>query len=292
MRIIDVEQGSKEWLDLRRPRIFASEVAAILCESPYLTPNQLWRQKCLGEEPSFYKPAIEWGKRHETPAKIWFEQKMGIKFKPIVAIHDDYDFIGASLDGYSEEHAAVLEIKCPGKENFEAFKAGVPKHYWIQVQMQLFVSEAKIAYFVVFDGFDGYFHEVLPDPTFIEDTLPFLKKFNISMRDFEEPPLIDEDYPKCPEDEIIKVMREYDHFDIIEKQAQYEKKVRKTTIEEYVESQGYKRMRIGPYKFSKTFCKSAHYDMKKLAEETGIDIEKYRKPGSMQVRLTKGKEEE
>ena len=44
-RIVQLTQGSAEWLDYRRSRRNASETAAVMGLSPWSTPYQLWLDK-------------------------------------------------------------------------------------------------------------------------------------------------------------------------------------------------------------------------------------------------------
>ena len=44
-RIVQLTQGSPEWLEYRRSRRNASETAAVMGLSPWNTPYQLWLEK-------------------------------------------------------------------------------------------------------------------------------------------------------------------------------------------------------------------------------------------------------
>ena len=45
MKLVSVEQGSKEWLALRNNKIGASDAPIIMGESSWTTPFQLWQIK-------------------------------------------------------------------------------------------------------------------------------------------------------------------------------------------------------------------------------------------------------
>ncbi len=44
MKIIDLEQGTPEWLEWRKNGIGSSDIATIMGANPYQTPYQLWEE--------------------------------------------------------------------------------------------------------------------------------------------------------------------------------------------------------------------------------------------------------
>lgn len=145
MKILSVEQRGNEWLDLRRSKIGASDCAAVLGKSRYKSPRMLWKEKVEGANVPV-NPAMQKGIDLEPEARTYFESHFGVSFAPLVALHDEHDWMMASLDGYNEEKTTVLEIKVVGKKTFEeAEKAIVPVEYEWQVQHQMAVSGADMA---------------------------------------------------------------------------------------------------------------------------------------------------
>ncbi len=156
MRIVEVKQGSKEWREWRGKGLGASDMPALMGDSPWTSPFELWLQKtglAVREEPNAYQlSAMQRGNDLEPTVRKMFEKKMGKKFPANAGMHDEYDFIRASFDGLSEDNE-VLEIKCPNKVDHEkAVKGKVPSKYWAQVQTQLLISGAKTAHYVSWDG--------------------------------------------------------------------------------------------------------------------------------------------
>lgn len=154
--IVQLTQGSPEWLAYRRQMRNASESAAVLGVSPWTTPYQLWLQK-TGKAESKATPAMQRGTDLEPSARAAYEDQTGLIMQPVVLQVGDYS---ASLDGMTLEGDLVLEIKCPVRGSRsdlwqEVLAGQVPEHYLIQVQHQLMVSGAATAHLWVFDGARG-----------------------------------------------------------------------------------------------------------------------------------------
>lgn len=50
MKIVNFEQGSEEWLTWRKGRLTATDAAALLGKSRYVTPYKAWQRK-IGQAP-------------------------------------------------------------------------------------------------------------------------------------------------------------------------------------------------------------------------------------------------
>lgn len=179
----DLTQGSSAWLKDRQLGIGASETAIIMGVNPYQTPFQLWMSKTnLGFQPSpnqFALRAMIRGNVVEPYGRRLFEAKMGHKFEPVNLVDPALPYVKASLDGYNAELEAILELKAPGKKGLEDAKKGkIPKYYIPQIQQQLYLSKAKICYYVVFDGDQEIIvQEVKPDVAYQDKIVEEIKKF-------------------------------------------------------------------------------------------------------------------
>lgn len=154
--IVQLEQGSPEWLAYRQAKRNASESAAVMGASPWMTPYQLWLAK-TGRQEATVTPAMQRGTDLEHLARAAYEEQTGLVMQPLVLEAGDYS---ASLDGMTLEGDLVLEIKCPARgcqsDLWQQAVAGqVPMHYRIQVQHQLMVSGSQTAHLWVFDGAKG-----------------------------------------------------------------------------------------------------------------------------------------
>ena len=154
--IIQLKQGSPEWLAYRLTMRNASETAAVLGLSPWTTPYQLWLLK-TGRKCQAVNPAMQHGTDMEPSARAAYEVQTGEIMQPLVLQDGVYS---ASLDGMTLDGGLIVEIKCPFRGQDSALwkdvaDGTVPGHYGVQVQHQLMVSGAALAHFWVFDGTHG-----------------------------------------------------------------------------------------------------------------------------------------
>lgn len=161
MKVLNLEQGSKEWVEARRNHVTATEIAHL--RSGFVSLYTLVGQK-RGEIPvediSNIPPVVE-GKhfepliRRELARQLPFLLDAGKDDFPQPCVEaEDEPFFMASLDGYSHK-GIVIEIKnifSKRHSNFEEIRlnglnAPIPMkygYYW-QVQWQLYVSGAQKA---------------------------------------------------------------------------------------------------------------------------------------------------
>jgi putative phage-type endonuclease len=135
MDLMDIEQGSQEWKDLRKTKITATDMCAIMGVSPYDTPLSLYKRK-KGEIPEKEMlPHMQRGLEIEDEIRGSFFK---FDFKPAVGLHK---FAMASFDGIDTEKKVVLEIKLVGTNDFNMIEAGeIPEKFKPQIQWQLYVS--------------------------------------------------------------------------------------------------------------------------------------------------------
>ena len=108
-KIIQLKQGSAEWLAYRLTMRNASETAAVLGVSPWSTPYQLWLLK-TGRRQQTVTPAMQHGTNLESAARAAYEEQTGTIMQPLVLQDGAYS---ASLDGMTLEGDLIVEIKCP-----------------------------------------------------------------------------------------------------------------------------------------------------------------------------------
>ncbi len=206
-KVKDIIQGSDSWKAFRMQGIGGSDAPAVMNNSPYKTPLQLYREKAglkneLDEEDNEYIFA----KGHATEKLIRkeFQDLMKVEMNPICVIHDRYDFIQASLDGYDEK-LGVLEAKLVGKEVLKAAleKAEIPAHHYTQIQHQLAVTGSDIAQWFGHNGKDqGALVEVRADKKYIANMITYEELFWDMVRTRTAPPLSERDY-LIPDDESL-----------------------------------------------------------------------------------------
>jgi len=192
--IVQLTQGSPEWIAYRLAKRNASESAAVMGVSPWTTPYQLWLAK-TGRATTKVTPAMQRGTDLEPAARAAYEAQTGLVIQPLVLEDGAYS---ASLDGMTLPGDLILEIKCPVRGSrsdlWQDVAAGtVPQHYAVQVQHQLMVSGAGCAHLWVFDGTVGILHEIVRDETLMERIRAAWDEFQQYLGGDTPPPLSEAD---------------------------------------------------------------------------------------------------
>jgi putative phage-type endonuclease len=174
----DLEQGTNEWLDVRRGVLTASVVGKLLTDTLRVARNDYSRgltmtlaaERITGwTEPSYMNDDMMRGVLHESIARDNYAEHNGVKVDEVgFLIRDDWGYkIGASPDGLIGD-AGGLEIKCPrAKAHIRTIVADeVPAHYMAQVQACLLVSGREWWDYVSFcAGLPLWTKRVHPDPS-------------------------------------------------------------------------------------------------------------------------------
>ena len=191
MKVIELDQGTREWHAWRSQHLGASDASLIganflpeTCEWPYegwpgAELFKLWGEKtgrrALKEDKDqshgdYVDPKAQ-GHKNEQAALEWYMGQRKTLVFPACVEHDELKFAAASLDGITEDQSLIVEIKCPQEpETWEIAKAGrVPAQYIAQVQHQLFVTGAELCHFVVWYRREGVWVDVKRNERFIAE---------------------------------------------------------------------------------------------------------------------------
>jgi len=161
VRLLDVEQGTDEWLAARAGRITASNFGKVLASGPsgggesktrrsYMV--QLLAERLTGLPTNSYaNAAMQWGTEHEPQARAMYELLTGDDVVQVgmALLNDD---VGASPDGLVRGDGG-LEIKCPNTTtHIETILSGkMPPEHRPQVQGCMYVTGRDWWDFVSFD---------------------------------------------------------------------------------------------------------------------------------------------
>ena len=111
--LVDLQQGTSEWLTWRHKGIGASDASTVMGENRFENPSVLLQQK---RGPvildSFQNEAMARGTQLEPEARKLYIATTGNEVRPVCVQSFRYDWLRASLDGLSTNHDAVVEIKC------------------------------------------------------------------------------------------------------------------------------------------------------------------------------------
>lgn len=158
---LNVQQGSREWLEARAKCLTASEAPAMMGVSNYKTRAALIREKATGYVPEPDAAALgrfAAGHAAEADARSIIETIIGAGLYPVVATDDTGKYL-ASSDGVASTDGAItflpdgFEHKLWNEKLAEEVRAGrVPDSHAWQLDHQAMVFDFKRIIFVVSDG--------------------------------------------------------------------------------------------------------------------------------------------
>lgn len=118
--LLDVQQGSPDWLHMRKGRITMSNLGKVVGHAPYnkLSPEDL-AKVIKGEMKEEFseeaKARMQKGNDYEPIVRNYMAKKLGKEIKETgFAIWKADNRFGASLDGVIDENTGI-EIKCPAR---------------------------------------------------------------------------------------------------------------------------------------------------------------------------------
>ncbi|MBP9905629.1 MAG: YqaJ viral recombinase family protein [Rhodoferax sp.] len=281
--IIELAQGSREWLDYRLGMRNASETAAVLGVSPWMTPYQLWLLK-IGRAETKVTAAMQHGTEMEATARAAYEAETGNIMQPLVLQRGRYS---ASLDGMTLEGDLIVEIKCPYKgqesELWKQVKAGhVPDHYAAQVQHQLMVSGARLAHLYVFDGVQGLLRPIEPIDHAAQRIQDGWDQFQVYLDTDTPPPLTEADTAVREDADWVTAA---EAFANAKRAADLADQAVATARDALVALAKHPKEQGAGVSVTR-FWKAGNVDYKRVPELKGVNLEKYRGRLREEVRVT------
>jgi len=288
-----------EFLKKRHNRIGGSEAPIIMGNSPYKTILQLYEEKILAEPTiSETNYAMQVGIDLEPRIRALFEMLTGKSYQPAMVVREDFPWLGASLDGYSECKTEIIEIKFSGKADWEGTKMGfVPDKYVAQLQHCLMATNAVVCHYLSYP-YDGRHDKILdpkklahikvmPDPEYQINLFNLENIFwNENVLKRVPPKLSDKDFVPltglslessaykrlCKQIEAMEIER--DHL--------------KETLLEHARKSGYVRLLCAGIKITHE-SRIGNVDYSKIEVLSGLDLEQYRKPSTKFWKVTNPK---
>lgn len=274
--ILDVEQGTQEWLDARKNRIGGSDAPSIMGVG-YHTARKIGMQK-LGLLPASYtSQAMQRGKDLEPLALLEFKRMTGYSsMTPKVLVPQGKDWLIASMDGIDLESKIAVEIKCPTNmsTHCDALNGKVPERYVPQLQHQMNVCGLDMIYYFSFDGSSGTIIEVERDDHYILDLEEKEFAFWEALQNLEIPDAVDRDLPVINDEYKLDLIQKLLGARGIGQQA---KKDEEMYRKELIELQGGLEGRGGGIMITKQLCKGL-VDYSLIPELRGLDLNQYRNP--------------
>lgn len=267
MKVLEIEQNTSEWKELRKTKVGASDIG-ILMTGTNKEINRLWKQK-KGLLDGFETASMRRGSFMEAEALAFYQEAHGILFERPVGLHDEHDWLMASFDGLNFDLGISLEIKCPNHVPDRIEDIHFYDRYMWQIQAQLAVGGHSKAILFVY-GTDKACEQVIErDEAMIEKLLKQGKWFHDLMVQDIEPPyaeiLHDEDFYQ-------KALKAKQLFDEAE---QLLSSIKKEAIEK-AESLETSALECFGLSLSKT-KDSVTYDYKEAVAKAGIDLTPFQK---------------
>lgn len=282
---VECEQGSTEWLALRKTKITATDTGVILGLNPWKTPLMLWEEKLGLREPQAENEKMREGKRLEVEALDFLNSTSETQdehFLPEVLISTKYPFMMASLDAMNDLQE-IVEIKC-GKGSHELAKQGIiPDYYVSQCQKQMFVSGCEKMTYVSFRGKDDSVSIVVErDDSFIEKMIEAETEFYRCLMELTPPPATNRDF-------IIKETKDWHLHAEVWKDTKRQIKLLEAKEEalrdELIEMCEGQSSQGSGIKISKSI-RRGNIDYSAIEELNEIDLEKYRKKPTIFWRIS------
>lgn len=198
--IHELSQGSKDWMDFRSTHYGASETAAMLGISPYMSRTDLLKLKATGqdkEHSDFTKKLFQNDHDTEAAARSLLEQDMGEDFYPVTCSKDK---LSASVDGLTLDGSVAFEHKLLNNGLYESvLSQQVPDHYMAQCQQILLVTGAERVIFMCSDGTRECRTsvEVLPDQSWFDRIESGWKQFEADLANYEHKEHADKPEPEA-----------------------------------------------------------------------------------------------
>lgn len=143
-KIVDLEQGTPEWLEWRSNGIGASDVPTILGENPWKDREQLFFEKCNPKFSQSQSSAMARGIRLEPIARAAYIERIGKTVAPACLQSLDRAWLRCSVDGITESLDQIVEIKC-GESSYKIAKKNrtIPIYYYGQLQYILTITNIQ-----------------------------------------------------------------------------------------------------------------------------------------------------
>lgn len=155
--IVPFQQGTEEWAQHRARSLNASELAAAMGLSPYLSRAELIKQKATGIVPEVDAATQRrFDKGHEVEAAVrpLAEEVIGEDlYCSVFAAEVDGLHLSASLDGHTLLNEVTWEHKLAGTELVASLHTGViPEQYHPQMEQGLMLTGATRCLFTASNG--------------------------------------------------------------------------------------------------------------------------------------------
>ncbi|RTJ20999.1 lambda-exonuclease family protein [Campylobacter jejuni] len=177
-KIINLEQGSPEWLNFRKGKIGASMVASCVGIKGAFNSKEEARDIILGLKEVYQNEAMKKGNNYEALIRARVEFLHSVSITPVVLQSLENEMFIASLDGM-DENGVIYEFKYSQDEyDFIKRNKKPSDKYYAQVQFQLYISGKEKCIFVAMNKEEEIVEcEVSKDEAYQEWLVKNIKQF-------------------------------------------------------------------------------------------------------------------
>lgn len=272
MEQLSLTPNTPEWLEARKQYRTASEAPIVLGVSPFTTPEQFKLIKA-GLKKTYYSKAMQLGHELEAQIRDHANQLFGKTFKEEIWVNGEFL---ASLDGIDGD--TLVEIKTSDYTYRELVEGDVPKHYYAQIQQQLYCSPAEKAYLVAYSPKAKEYaisEEITLDPL-------FMRTISEAWDAFDAMPI-----PEVPMDfsgdgEIRELFDEYETLKGVADATKAKMDEIKALLIEKANDKG---LVCDDYKLTAK-AGAVSYDYRGACKDAKLDMESYKKQGKPTYSVT------
>jgi len=128
--IVEIEQGTLEWLEWRHNGIGASDAPVVMGENPWKTAAELLREKRGPARESVQNAAMSRGTLLEPEARRRYISRTGRDVQPACLQGSQHEWLRASVDGITSGGDVAVEIKCGESVYRNTSRFGCPPDYY------------------------------------------------------------------------------------------------------------------------------------------------------------------
>jgi putative phage-type endonuclease len=276
--ILDVIQGSPEWLALRQSSLGATSASVLSGTNPFKDKLSLYNEMVLGESVPM-NDRMRKGMELEPVARELCEEFIGEKLDTPTIRHKSIPFMHASYDGIDKSFKCSFEIKCSKKCYEDAVDGIIPIYYQYQMQQQMLIAGlVHMFYAAYWDGKIEIIKVYRDDKICNKIEMNAINFYESHIRPKIPPKSKKEDIPELifkDEDSKTSVELNLSNLEIIREKIKNLQK-----IEEYLEEQIFSECkdescRIGKWRILRCTRKGA-IKYKDIPELENVDLEKHR----------------
>lgn len=278
---IDIEQGTHEWLALRRHCVTATDIACLMGVG-FDTPYQRWMKKVSEfEEP--VNVDMQRGKDLEPLVRSLAERRFNTSFIPETHVHSEKPWALASLDGLSPT-GLLIEIKCPRFKGHSIAVMGIiPEYYFPQVQWQMYVVGVKSMQFLSYFEGDLVSVEVHRDDLYLQEVIRQAEEFHDCIVNLRAPELTDKDVKEIVMDEGFEsAVTAWKWANDKLKEWERIEKEERSRLQEYAKNGSVRGCGVRVMKL----IRQGNVDYSSIPELKNVDLNKYRKKPSEYFRIS------